>query len=143
MFSKWHFAGKTKKIKREDVEKITGAPKGVLVNDVISAISEKNLEKGIGAVRKAAGENLDMKLFLKLIIQKLRVALILRYAPNLEEEMAEDLGETDLEFLRTLKKSEKISSKSLITFLKAYQNIDNAFITELPLELALVEILGE
>jgi len=138
-----NFAGKTKKLKREDVEKITGAPKSVLVNDVIRAVAEKNLEKGIEAVRKASQENLDMKLFLKLIIQKFRVALILRHAPKLEEEMAEDLGETDLEFLRTLKKSEKISSKSLVTFLKAYQNIDNAFITELPLELALVEILGE
>ncbi len=31
----------------EDVEKITGAPKTTLVNDFISAIAEKDLEKGI------------------------------------------------------------------------------------------------
>src|SRR3989344_964113 len=53
---------KSKKIKREDVEKITGAPKTTLVNDFISAIAEKNVEKGIMAVKKASGENLDMKL---------------------------------------------------------------------------------
>src|SRR3989338_2533877 len=51
-----------KKIKREDVEKITGAPKTVLMNDFISAIAEKNIEEGIKAVRRAAGGNLGMKL---------------------------------------------------------------------------------
>jgi DNA polymerase-3 subunit gamma/tau len=75
---------KNKKIKIEEVEKITGSPKTVLVNDFISAIAEKEIEKGINAVRKASEENLDMKLYLKLIIQKLRVAIILKYAPKLE-----------------------------------------------------------
>src|SRR3989344_2072423 len=78
---------KGKKIKREDVEKITGAPKSALVNDYISAIAEKNIEKGIEAARKAAEENIDMKLFTKLIVEKLRVAIILRYAPKLKAEM--------------------------------------------------------
>ncbi|MEK7069255.1 MAG: DNA polymerase III subunit gamma/tau, partial [Patescibacteria group bacterium] len=72
---------KSKKIKREDVEKITGAPKAILVNDFISAIAEKNVEKGIVAVRKASEINLDMKLYFKLIIEKFRIAIILRYAP--------------------------------------------------------------
>ena len=60
---------KGKKIKREDVEKITGAPKTLLVNDYISAIATNNLEEGIMIVKQASDENLDMKLFLKLIIQ--------------------------------------------------------------------------
>ncbi len=34
-------------------------------------------------------------------------------------------------------------SPALVTLLEAYQNIDNAFIAELPLELALVKILGD
>ncbi len=137
---------KGKKIKREDVEKITGAPKTILVNDFIFAIAEKNLEKGIEAVRKAAGENLDMKLYFKLIIQKFRMAIILRYAPKLEKEMVGDLGETDLEFLKALIKQDKegmLRSGALATLLEAYQNMDNAFIAELPLELALVKIINK
>jgi len=63
------------------------------VNDFISAIAEKNLEKGIEAIQKASAENLDMKLYFKLIIQKFRVAIILRYAPKLKSEMAGDLSE--------------------------------------------------
>ncbi len=137
---------KGKKIKREDIEKITGAPKGVLVNDFLSALASKNLEEGIRTVQKAASENLDMKLYLKLIIEKLRIAIILKYAPKLEKEMAEDLSEEDLRFLKDLVKKDSagtLRSPSLVALLRAYQNIDRAFIPELPLELALVKIISK
>ena len=136
---------KIKKIKTEDVEKITGAPKTTLVNDFISALTEKNLEKGILTVRKASEGNLDMKLYFKLIIVKFRMAVILRYAPKIQNEMMGDLGEADLEFLKTLLKTDKESvlrSTALAILLEAYQNIDNSFIAELPLELALVRIIS-
>ncbi len=137
---------KTKKVKREDVEKITGAPKTILVNDFIQSIAEKKLEQGIMAVRKASAENLDMKLYLKLIIQKFRMAIILRYAPKLENEMSRDLSAEDLEFLKGIVKEDRegmLRSKALSTLLEAYQNIDKAFISELPLELALIKILSK
>lgn len=137
---------KIKKINREDVEKITGAPKTILVNDFISAIAEKNLENGILTVKKAAGENLDMKLYSKLIIQKFRMAVILKYAPKLENEMTGDLGEEDLEFLKGLIQNDKeglLRSKALSILLEAYSDIDRAFISELPLELALIKIFSK
>ncbi len=116
-----------------------------------------NLEKGITAVKRASEENLDMRLYLKLIITKFRMAIIMRYAPKLKDEMKGDLSEADLEFLQTLvkedperkpsasyragKEGHMFTSSILAILLEAYQNIDNAFITELPLELALVKIL--
>ena len=137
---------KTKKIKREDVEKITGAPKTTLVNDFISSIATGNLEQGIAVVQKSASEGMDMKLFAKLLIQKFRMAVILKYAPKLEEEMAGDLSQEDLVFLKGLVGGDKkgmLRSPALSILLEAYQNIDKAFIQELPLELALIKILGE
>lgn len=135
---------KGKKIKREDVEKITGAPKTTLVNDFISAIAEKDIEKGIKTVQVASSLNLDMRLYLKLIIEKFRMAIILRYAPKLKEEMARDLSEADLEFLQaSVKEGKMFNSSTLAMLLEAYQNIDNAFIAELPLELALVKIISK
>jgi DNA polymerase-3 subunit gamma/tau len=137
---------KNKKIKREDVEKIIGAPKTILVNDYISAIASKDVEKGIGAVKKAAEMNLDMKLFFKLIIEKFRMAIILRYAPKLQDEMTGEISEEDLKFLKELVKNDKrgmLRSPALGILLENYQNIDNAFIAELPLELALVQIISK
>lgn len=134
----------TGQVKREDIEKITGAPKTSLVNDYLSAIAEKDLEKGIATVRNASESNLDMKLYFKLIIQKFRLAIILRYAPKMTEMMSGDLSEGDLEFLKKLEGGkETFNSTALAVLLESYQNIDNAFIAELPLELALVKILGE
>ena len=134
------------KITREEVEKITGAPKTILVNDFISAIAENNIEKGIMAVRTASSLNLDMRLYLKLIITKFRMAIVLRYAPKLKDVMAGDLSEADLEFLQALVKEDQtgmLRSPALAILLEAYQNIDNAFIAELPLELALVKIINK
>ncbi len=136
---------KTKKIKREDVEKITGAPKTELVNNFISSITSKNLEDGIMTIKKAALEGLDMKLYLKLIIEKFRIIVILKYAPRIEKEMSEGLSEEDIDFLKNLIKSDKkglLRSKALSILLDAYIDIDQAFITELPLELALIKILS-
>jgi len=87
-----------------------------------------------------------MKLYFKLIIQKFRAAIILRYAPKLKEELAGDLSETDLEFLKGLVKEDKdgmLRSQALATLLGSYQDMDNAFIAELPLELALVKIISK
>lgn len=137
---------KNKKIKREDIELITGAPKTTLVNEFLSAIGQDELEKGIAVVKKAAEESLDMSLFFKLIIAKFRMAIILRYAPKLKADMAGDLGEQDIEFLENLVKEDKnkvFRSEALSILLEEYQNIDNAFISELPLELALVKILAK
>jgi DNA polymerase-3 subunit gamma/tau len=135
---------KNKKITRSEIEKITGAPKTVLVDDLITAVIENNLENSISIIRKASQENLDIKLFLKLIIQKFRITIILKYAPKLETEMSEDLSSEDLDFLKKIIKEDKnniIRSPALVALLEAYQNIDKSFISEIPLELALIKIL--
>ncbi len=136
----------SKKIAREDIEKITGAPKATLVNNFLEALTEKNIEKGLSAIEKAGEDNLDIKLFFKLILEKIRLAIILRYAPKIEKSMSGDTGEADLEFLKDLIKKDKegiLRSGSLAILLQEYQNLDNAFITQLPLELALIRIVGE
>ena len=137
-----------KKITREDVEKITGAPKTTLVNEYIAAITGRDLEAGIQTIRKAAEANLDMKLFLKLTIAKFRMAVILKSAPKLEDTLAGDLSGEDIVFLKELAAKDEpgkkgmIHSDTLMTLLHAYQDVDRAFISELPLELALIKTLG-
>jgi hypothetical protein len=74
------------------------------------------------------------------------MAIILRYMPKLKDEMMGDLSGADLEFLQGLVKEDKegmLRSPALATLLEAFQNMDNAFIAELPLELALVKIIGK
>jgi hypothetical protein len=69
--------------------------------------------------------------------------LLLRFAKDLREKISENVSSSDFEFLEKLagKKEGKISSQTLHTLLDCYENIEGAFIKELPLELALIKIL--
>lgn len=136
---------KIKKIKREDIEKIIGIPKNILINNILESIVLGDLVLGLDSVKKASLENLDAKLFLKLILIKFRLAMILRYASDMIPKDSEDFSQDDLDFLKNLlakDKNMKIRSSTLEILLSAYENIDNAFISELPLEIALIKIIS-
>lgn len=152
---------KDKKISREEVEAVTGAPRSALVLDCLDAIVKKDLGKGLAALRGAAEQNIDMKIFAKLLIEKLRFALLLRVAgggassaadrkggsspESMEGMIAERTSEDDFKKLSSIaeQKDANISSSVLLELLSAYEQIDRAYIAELPLELALVKIIGE
>jgi DNA polymerase-3 subunit gamma/tau len=137
---------KSLQISIEEIEGVTGAPKRNLVNGVLSALGENNLEAGLNIIKQAVSDNLDMELFLKLILQKFRLAVILKYAPSQIENMRGDLRDEDIQFLKELVKNDKgavFRSKGLISLLEAYANINNAFIPSLPLEIALIDILNK
>lgn len=136
---------KDSKISLQDIEEVTGSPNISLVNDFLNAIAEKDIEKGLAAIRNASNKNIDMQVYLKMILTKLRYALMLRYAPKLKKDIEGIIGEKDLEYITNLiaSKPEYITSNTLSVLLSAYQSLRGAVISELPLELALVKILNE
>ncbi len=132
-----------KKIDVSEIEAVTGAPGATLVNAFIRALAEEKIAEGIDAVRKAAEQNIDMKLFLKLILYKIRLVLLLRFAPDLKKEIEDMVSESDIAFLKELAKdaSGKISSKTIIALLDVARYQRDAFVAELPLELALMNLI--
>ncbi|MCK5060040.1 MAG: DNA polymerase III subunit gamma/tau [Candidatus Pacebacteria bacterium] len=137
-------SSKDKKVSVEEVEMVTGAPKSGLVNTVIKSISEKKLPDGLMALKKVAEGNIDMKVFLKLLLRNVRYVLLLRFAPEMEKEIKEELTDEDFKFLKDLSKNKdsNISSATLYTLLTAYENTQYSYIQTLPLELALIKIIG-
>jgi DNA polymerase III subunit gamma/tau len=132
---------KDKEVTSKEVEKVTGAPSGELVNNVLEAISESNLEDGLEAVGKAVEKNIDMKIFLKLILHKARLVLLLRYAKDMEKDIKQDISERDYKFLKKLSEEKGLNSNVLKTLLDAYTETSFSYIPQLPLELALIEII--
>ncbi|MFC1623515.1 DNA polymerase III subunit gamma/tau [Patescibacteria group bacterium] len=131
-----------KKITTKEVEEITGAPKGDLVNDFISSIAESEIEKGLTAISVAVENNVDMKIFTKLILHKMRAILLLRYAKDLEKTFKSEFSEKDFEFLNKLSKDKEanITSNTIKEMLDCYGQIGRAYILQLPLEMALVKL---
>src|SRR3989338_7186570 len=76
---------KDKKITREEVEAVTGAPKAELVRDILEALVEKDLEKGMKAIQAAGEANAEMKLFAKLILERLRFLFLLRLKAGMND----------------------------------------------------------
>lgn len=136
---------KDKLIKQEEVEEITGAPSTNLVNDFLQALALCDIEKGYLCIEKASAQNIDMMVYLKMIIAKLRYALMLRYSPSSENSIRKNVSENDFIFMKELivKKPEHISSNTLSILLEAYQSLRSAIISEIPLELALIKILDK
>ncbi len=137
-------ASNDKKITIEEVEKITGAPRGKLIEEIISGIEEKDVPKSLLAIEKAKEQNIDMKLLLRLILERVRAILLLRFAKEMESKIADSYTDSDFVFLKELahKKGGVINSKALDELLRAYEEINFAAIKELPLQLALIRILS-
>ena len=136
---------KDKTITVDEVERVTGAPKGALVNNVITALVAKDVDKGLEAIGEAHTANIDMKVFLELIITKVRAALLLKIAPARKAQIAEALSEEDVEFLEGVAKAEgnKIDSSVLLRLLEAHEQLGRSALPQLPLELALIDVAGE
>ena len=136
-------SSKDKKISVEEVEKVTGAPKGELVNDYIKSVIEGDIDRGIKVVNEAAENNIDMKVYLSLVLAKMRALLILRFAKGQDKKLEDYFSEEDMDMLKKMaeNKNLKINSDALLKLLYAYDNIGRSTIPQLPLEIALVEII--
>lgn len=133
-----------KKISPEEVLRITGAPAMSLVSDFLGAIADGDIERGLSAVRTASAQNTDMRVFLKLILRFARFILLLRFAKDEERRIASETAEPDFAFLKKMsgKDGARISSRALRELISASDAMRYASVPELPLELALIEIIG-
>lgn len=135
---------KSKKITRQEVEAVTGAPKAELVRDILSSIVEKDIEKGMKAIAKAGEANVLMKLFAKLILERLRYLFLLRLKAGMDDYIAKQVSEDDFNFLKTLtsKAGPDLTAKVLLDFIQAYEDSGRTSIPELALELALADSIN-
>lgn len=131
-----------KRITLFEVEKITGAPHSTLLNLFIEALEKKDTAAGLSVLRKAEGQNIDMMVFTKLLLAKLRFILLLRNAPEMEKEIKDEVSAEDFNFLKksSLQKDTRINSFVLLEFLDAYNLIGSASLPQLPLELAVIKL---
>lgn len=130
------------KLTEEEVGKVVGAPKGVLVNQFLQVLADKNIERAIELFHTATAGGSEAKVFALLAITKLRAVLLLRFAPKLKAELAEQFGQDDLELLETLaKEGTALNANMLAELLTALIEMNRAPLPQIPLELALYRAL--
>jgi len=138
-------AGGAKNISVESVERITGAPQGALVNTLLSALEEGSAERAIDAIQAAKQQNVDVAVFARLLLYKLRFVLLMRMSAEMRKVAEAEFSEADFAVLSELAKKPgaKLGSRMLSELLVAADQIGRSPIPELPLELAVMRIVGE
>jgi len=133
-----------KKIAVEEVERITGVPKNTLVNVFLIALNQENPNNALLALRDVTGENLDVGVFMKLVLTKLRAVMLLRLSPDMKSTLADDFTAEDFLFLQNfpLNKNLKLS-EVLIALLDASTAVSKSFIPSLPVELAIAKLFEQ
>lgn len=131
-----------KTISREEVEAVAGAPQNALVNEFVEAVDLKDAARGLTALRRALEGNTDSKVFLRLLLRKLRFILLLRFAPEMRSAIETEVSREDLVLLnRFARKADSgVSAPAILAFLEAYDTIGFAYLPALPIELALVKL---
>jgi DNA polymerase III subunit gamma/tau len=138
------------KISEEEVRLVTGAPAVDLVHGVVSAIATGDLASGLAAIKTASSQNIDMSVFLKLILHAVRAVLLVRFgSPAIVKD---DLSEKEFAFISEMARPAQqggvgqggaaFTSSALVELLTAYERTSGSYIPSLPLELALVNIIS-
>src|SRR5262249_54705125 len=107
------------------------------------ALSAGTAEAALTAIRTAEQADVDMALYLTLILEAVRHVLLLRHAPELKSDLKEELGADrygELEALATRPDS-KLTHRTLLTLLDAASRMRFAPVPAAPLELALYEFV--
>lgn len=131
-----------KKIGRDMVEEATGSPKSVMVRDFVGALAQKNATKAFAVISSIRAKSFDPKLFLELSLSLVRLSLLHKMAvPNI---LANSSGE-DQDFIAAMlaDKAAVVDSKLLRAFLVAFDYVGVSPIRELPLELLVLDVVGE
>lgn len=129
-----------KKVDVAEVEAVSGAPRGELVRTLLAALAKKDANAALTAIHSAVAENMDARTLAKLLIHRMRVVLLMRYAPALAESFSKELTEADLALAKELSKEPTVNSDMLRALLESYSRMAYAAVPHLPLELAVIDV---
>ncbi len=119
-------------IPRNDLREVIG---------LIEFLSKKDAGGGIGLINKLVDEGIDLKIFVADLIDVLRKMLIAKVNPGLAEKLGIEFGESFEKKMSEIGRSLSVPELVIIAekFLNVRENLKNASIIQLPIELALIE----
>lgn len=125
----------------DEVAAIIGAPKSQTLRILLAALSEKQVEAALGAVSDALKAHADMKLFMRLLLERVRAVILLRNMPGKKEELLAQFAEEDQSIIAALSQNPQsaLNSHLLLSLLSAADQTGTTTLPQLPLELAIVE----
>lgn len=126
-----------------DIERVGLRITDHLVYDFLKLFSEKKVEELITLIHTVSGGDREIIVsFTEKLIHAMRVVLYIRHAPTLWRVAREDLATDHIEIVQNCSDQEVITPKVLAHFLQVVDAMKQSTIPEIPMELAIIGILG-
>ena len=132
---------KDKKVDLEEVERVTAAPPSRIVYALADSIAHNARAEALATVHRAIEQDIDARLLMKLLIQRIRALILMRTAPEVANLMKTEFTEEEFAALEKLAKEggTHITTNTLRSLLEAYETSAYAVLPHLPLELAIID----
>lgn len=129
----------------DEVATIIGAPKNTLLMDIVTALEERDTAKGLSAIKTAHEAHVDMKLFVRLLLERVRTIMLLRNGGGTGEELLVQYTDEDKNVLKEYAENRQspIHSHLLLRLLEAAEQTGKTYLSQLPLELAVIDLTAE
>lgn len=134
-----------KKISHQEVESATGAPDSRLVNEFLRATAGRDVSAGLATLSSAMKKGVEERVFLDLLLRKMRAVMKMRFVAGADKILKTDFPTEDVAVIEDLAKNatQTLTSKELVEFLRAYEDVRQASVPGLALEIALLRIAGK
>ena len=126
----------------DEVAAIIGAPKIAIIESLLLALHEKNTHQALEAVAAAVSTHVDMKIFVRMVLEHVRAVMLLRNRPSNADSILASFGEGMRATLNALAgaSTTTLNSHLLLKLLTVSDQTSRSPIPHLPLEIMIVEV---
>ena len=126
----------------DEVAAIIGAPRGELVSAVVAGLQERKADAALAAVAEATAASANINLFIRLILEQVRVVMLLRHQPGQKDKLLATYNPNTAEMLGgfAAEPTSSLNSHLLRRLLQAALEAKPSDLPHLPLEIAIAEL---
>jgi DNA polymerase-3 subunit gamma/tau len=125
----------------DEVAAIIGAPRTSTLLALLTALHEKDKVAALAAVAEIASGSVDMRLFLRVLLEHVRAVMLLRNVPHEEVSTLALFGEESAIKLKAFAAGvSPLNSHLLLRLLTVAEQTARSPIPQLPLEIAIIEL---
>jgi DNA polymerase-3 subunit gamma/tau len=126
----------------DEVAVIIGAPKTGTLLKLLEALHTKNKADALAAVQDAVSQNVDMKLFTRVLLEHIRAVMLIRNMPAQKAALLAAFGtEAQAKIDEYASGASPLNSHLLLRFLQAVELVGRSPIPHAPIEIAIIETL--
>ncbi len=126
----------------DEVAAIIGAPKAGTMHVLVEGLHAKDKEMALSALQDAIAQNVDMKLFARLLLEHVRAVMLVRNLPSKADQILGAFSPEGQEKIKAFAaEASPLNSHLLLRLLQAAEQVHRSPVPHLPLEVAIVEVM--